>query len=128
MVPGLPGRSPADGRLHEYDSCTGTDAFISTLPAPQGIQGLAFDGTFLYASTASGNLYTLNANTGVMLSSVTVSGGALYGLGVALEAPPPPPPPPAAGGVLNGRRITRTSGSGCAPPYCGGVDAAHPAC
>ncbi len=93
-----------DGRLHEYDPFSDTDAFISTLPAPSGIQGLAFDGTFLYASTASGNLYTLNANTGAILRAVPVSGGALYGLGVALEAPPPPPPPPppAEGGVLYG--------------------------
>jgi uncharacterized repeat protein (TIGR01451 family) len=76
-----------DGSLHEYDPLTDTDAFKNTLPAPaQDIQGLAFDGTNLYASTASGTLYTLNPNTGAVLNTVTVTGGALYGLGVA-QAP-----------------------------------------
>ena len=73
--------------LREYDPFMDTDAFKNTMPAPaQDIQGLAFDGTNLYASTASGTLYTVNPNTGAVLNTVTVAGGALYGLGVA-QAP-----------------------------------------
>ena len=88
------------GTLHEYDPFTDVDTFSSTLPAPASdIQGLAFDGTNLYAATASGTLYTLNPNTGQVLNTATVSGGALYGLGVADPSKAPPPPAP---GVLYG--------------------------
>ena len=72
----------ADGLIHEYDPFTDTNTFISSLTAPAGgIEGMAFDGTYLYVSTTTGLLYTLNPDTGAVLSSVTTAGGALYGLG-----------------------------------------------
>jgi hypothetical protein len=79
----------ADGSIHEYAPFTDTDGFISTLPAPaDDIQGMAFDGVSLYASTASGDLYTLNPDTGAVLSKVSVTGGALFGLGARLDKMP----------------------------------------
>ena len=63
----------ADGSF----TCTNTIPFTDTdeihqrrLPAPFiGHPGVGLiDGTYLYASTASGNLYTLNANTGAILN------------------------------------------------------------
>ena len=84
---------------------------------PSDIQGLAFDGTNLYASTASGTLYTLNPNTGAVLNTVTVSGGALYGLGVADPSKAPPPPAP---GVLYGAQ-PRTGNIVTVDPATGAV-------
>ncbi|MBN2474704.1 MAG: hypothetical protein JXB62_08850, partial [Pirellulales bacterium] len=58
----------------------------ATLPAPAAdVEGLAFDGKRLYASTASGLLYTLDPFTGAVLAAMEVPEGALFGLG-ALSA------------------------------------------
>jgi hypothetical protein len=86
-----------DGSIHRYRPFTDTDSFISTLLAPAAdIEGLAYDGTptGLYASTASGTLYTLDRDTGAEVTSVTVPGGGLFGLGAIPGDPPPPPLPP----------------------------------
>jgi outer membrane protein assembly factor BamB len=80
----------SDGLIHEYDPFVDNNTYISNLPSPAAdIQGLAYDGTNLYASTASGSLYTLNASTGAILNTTTVPGGALFGLGVAAGVPEP---------------------------------------
>ena len=78
-----------DGYIHEFSSSADTDSFLSTLPAPaEDIQGLAFDGIWLYASTPSGDLYTLDPDTGAVISSTVIAGGGLYGLGArGLPAP-----------------------------------------
>lgn len=77
-----------DGSLHEYDPFVDDNAFDSTLPSPASdIQGLAYDGVNLFASTASGLLFTLNPNTGAVLKTVPVQGGPLYGLAVAVPEP-----------------------------------------
>ena len=43
--------------------------------------GLAFDGFSLFASMPSGDLFTLNPDTGDVISQVSVAGGGLFGLG-----------------------------------------------
>jgi subtilisin family serine protease len=79
----------SDGFIHEFDPNSDTNSFLSTMPAPAAdVEGLAFDGNFLFASTASGSLYTLNPNTGAVLRVVSVPDGALFGLG-ANGAPVP---------------------------------------
>lgn len=72
----------ADGFIHEYDPQTDTDSFLSTItpPAPD-IEGMAFSGNSLFVSTASGLLYTLDPDSGNVLSVITVPEGALFGLG-----------------------------------------------
>ncbi|MBK8466537.1 MAG: hypothetical protein IPL32_11955 [Chloracidobacterium sp.] len=87
-----------DGLIHEYSPTVDDNAFNSTLPSPAAdVQGMAFDGTNLYVSTASGMLYTLDPNTGAVLNSVSVAGGALYGLGasasVSIATPTASPTP-----------------------------------
>ncbi len=77
-----------DGFIHEYDPFVDDGVFTSTLPSPASdIEGMAFDGQFLYASTASGSLLTLNPDTGAVLDQVIVPGGALYGLGATVPGP-----------------------------------------
>ncbi|MBN2474707.1 MAG: pre-peptidase C-terminal domain-containing protein [Pirellulales bacterium] len=54
---------------------------LGTLPAPaDDVEGLAFDGRHLFASTASGMLYTLDPDTGDVLAERWLPGGGLYGL------------------------------------------------
>jgi hypothetical protein len=75
-----------DGQIREFNATTG--AIVNTFAAPAtGVQGMAFDGQFLYASNAAGLLFTLNAITGAVLNTVTVVGGALYGLGATVPEP-----------------------------------------
>ena len=87
---GFPGALGGDdnGRMFIVDSgliveiSTATpETTINTFPAPPGfISGLAFDGTNLYASDLSGNLITLDPDTGAELARVSVAGGSLIGL------------------------------------------------
>ena len=73
----------ADGQIHEFSSEDNIGSFLSTITAPAvDIEGLAFDSATLYASTASGALYTLDpdAANGEVLSMFSVPGGALFGL------------------------------------------------
>lgn len=61
-----------DGHLYigEYDPFNNVD-FLNRFIAPaDDIEGLAFDGRFLYASSSSGGLYTLNPETGEIVNSV----------------------------------------------------------
>jgi outer membrane protein assembly factor BamB len=80
--------SDSDGQIREFNATTG--AILNTFLAPSAAtQGLAYDGTFLYASNAAGRLFTLNANNGSVLNNVAVTGGPLYGLGSANGVPEP---------------------------------------
>jgi hypothetical protein len=58
--------------IGEYDPFVNVSNFVNTpfIAPADDIVGLAFDGRFLYASSASGPLYTLNPDTGVILHSV----------------------------------------------------------
>jgi len=58
---------------------------LATLAAPAaGIEGMAFDGTDLYAySTTTALLYTLDPDDGSVQDSMPVVGGHLFGLGAA---------------------------------------------
>ncbi|NQV35421.1 MAG: S8 family serine peptidase, partial [Phycisphaeraceae bacterium] len=68
--------------IHEYGPVTDTDSFIRDMSAPApDIEGMAFDGTHLYVSTASGDLYTLDPDDGSVLTAVRIPGGGLFGLG-----------------------------------------------
>jgi hypothetical protein len=59
-------------------------ASTNAVPSPASdVEGLAFAGSTLYASTASGLLYRLDPNDGDVLSQITVPGGALFGLAVS---------------------------------------------
>lgn len=78
----------SDGMIHEYNPLVQNAPFLEGFAAPAGALGLAFDGAFLYVSTTAGDLLTLNTNTGVILNSVAVGGGALLELG-ANAAPEP---------------------------------------
>ena len=70
-----------DGFIHEYSPIINDGSFDSTIPAPAAdIEGMAFDGDQLYVSTGSGDLYTLDPDTGDVLNVVPVVGGGLYGL------------------------------------------------
>jgi subtilisin family serine protease len=70
---------PSSG-IQEYSFAEAS--IVRTIPTPAAdVQGLAFDGTFLYASSASGALYTLDPDTGAVLHQSIVSGGGLFGLG-----------------------------------------------
>jgi len=58
------------------------ETLLNTLPEPEAaLEGLAFDGTNLYAAGGSGSLYTLDPDTGAVLSTVYIPGGSLFGLG-----------------------------------------------
>jgi hypothetical protein len=70
--------------IREYDPFTDGALIGPGFPAPggaSGARGLAFDGSFLYVSTAAGDLLTLDPDTGAVLNSVAVAGGALVELG-----------------------------------------------
>jgi len=57
--------------IGEYDPISNYPVFLNTFIAPaDDLGGLAFDGRFLYALSASGSLYTLNPNTGAVTNSV----------------------------------------------------------
>jgi hypothetical protein len=75
-----------DGAIHEYSPTTDDNAFNSTLPAPPGgVQGLAFDSQKLYASTATGSVFSLDPDTGAILNTLPVfPGGPLFGLAAGL--------------------------------------------
>ncbi len=69
--------------IQEY-SLDSPPAVVQTVPTPSpDLEGLAFDGQYLYASTASGTLFTLDPDTGAVRYQITVSGGALFGLGAS---------------------------------------------
>lgn len=74
-----------DGQIREFDPATG--AIVNAFVAPAAdIEGMAFDGRYLYASTASGTLLTLDPDVGLVLSSTTLVDGALFGLGAFRSA------------------------------------------
>ncbi|MEX0938203.1 MAG: alkaline phosphatase family protein [Pirellulales bacterium] len=74
--------SAADGMIREF-SATAPDTVTNSFAAPGGgpLLGLAFADDDLYAVNAAGDLFTLNPDTGAILDVVTISGGALVGLG-----------------------------------------------
>lgn len=69
----LDGFNEFGGHLYigEYDPFISDPSFLNTFIAPSDdIVGLAFDGQFLYASSASGPLYTINPDTGEIIRTV----------------------------------------------------------
>lgn len=57
--------------IGEFDPFVNDPNFLNTFIAPANdIVGLAFDGQYLYASSASGSFYTLDPNTGTITNSV----------------------------------------------------------
>jgi hypothetical protein len=76
-----------DGLIHEINPDADTDGFIGNpiTPPASDIEGLAFDGTLLYASTASGILYGINPTTGAVVSQSNVPLGGLYGLAAGAQ-------------------------------------------
>lgn len=69
-----------DNFIKEVSALVNTAPVRSFVAPATDIEGLAFNGTTLYASSAAGLLYTLDPNTGSVLSTVSVADGALYGL------------------------------------------------
>jgi spore coat protein CotH len=82
-----------DGMIHQFDPDTDTNGYIgAAITPPQGgVEGLAFDGGYLFVSTASGELHILDPDTGESIVSRTVSGGPLYGLAAGARLAPLPP-------------------------------------
>jgi spore coat protein CotH len=78
-----------DGLIHEINPDADTNGFIGTpiTPPASDIEGLAFDGALLYASTASGRLYAINPTTGAVVSQTNVPLGGLYGLATGAHIP-----------------------------------------
>ena len=71
----------AGNAIYEFDPASG--AVLNSLPLPAGQvpTGLAYDGTFLYASAIqSSTLFTLDPNSGAIVSSVSVNGAPLTAL------------------------------------------------
>jgi len=105
-----------DNQIREYDPFTDNDTALRTFSPPAtDVRGLAFDGSNLYVSTASGALYTLDPDTGAVRTTATVSSGALFGLGVILSVPDAPvdlSTTPASPANDNAPRITGTAEPG----------------
>jgi hypothetical protein len=98
-----------DGTIKEFHEVSG--AILNSFAAPAGgVRGLAYDGSFVYASTANGLLVKMNANTGAVLSSVVVQDGALFGLAAATGEQTVVPVP--AGAVLFGLGMVSLGGAG----------------
>ena len=75
-----------NNQIQEF-SPTVANSQLNAFPLPAGASGglgLAFDGVHLYLSDASGNLFTLDPDSGAVLQQVTVAGGFLSGLGARL--------------------------------------------
>jgi hypothetical protein len=62
-----------DGMIHEFDPAVDDDRFLASMPPPAlDIEGMAFDGQYLYVSTRAGDLFTLQPDDGQVLGrSVT---------------------------------------------------------
>ncbi|MCA9262595.1 MAG: lamin tail domain-containing protein [Planctomycetales bacterium] len=79
----------SDNAIHEIDWTSDTDSYLSTIPlAVTDIEGLAFDGTLLYASTASGSLLVIDPDVppdAALVNTVALEGLGLYGLAAASE-------------------------------------------
>lgn len=66
----------ADGLIHEFDPANPLRPFLATFTPPAAdVEGLAFDGTTLYASTASGMVFMLDPNTGTVLHASQIASG-----------------------------------------------------
>jgi hypothetical protein len=81
-----------DGFIHEFDPDADTDDHIGAAITPPagGVEGLAFDGGYLFVSTANGGLHIVDPDTGEAILSRDVPGGALYGLATAARLAPLP--------------------------------------
>lgn len=59
--------------IGEYDPFSNDPGFINTYEAPAAeIMGLGFDGMFLYATSPDGQLFTLDPDSGDVITSVTL--------------------------------------------------------
>lgn len=72
--------------IKELNLASGAILNSFALPGAAIASGLAYDGAFLYASTLASNaLYTLNPNTGAVVSQTTYTGGSLTALAFVPE-------------------------------------------
>jgi len=78
------------GLIYEFNPVTGALLNSFPLPAGQVPSGLAYDGTFLYASDLQSNtLFTLDPNTGAIVNGVSYTGGPLTALAFVSSVPEP---------------------------------------
>lgn len=70
----VPGEETGPLFIGEYDPFNDSSFLNTFAPPAQDIEGLAFDGTFLYASSSSGLLFTLDPDTGQVIRSVLLPG------------------------------------------------------
>jgi hypothetical protein len=78
--------------IGEFDPFLDTNQFLRCYPAPANdTVGLAVVGDVLFASTASGKLYSLNANTGAVIRVVSLpdTNGVPYESDIAASLPEP---------------------------------------
>lgn len=78
-----------DGLIREFDQTLGSFIGAGFANPTNGV-GLAYDGVNLFVSTTDGLLLTLNADSGAILNTATVQGGALYEIGAIASAVPEP--------------------------------------
>lgn len=81
-----------DDTFREFDPVTGS--VLQTFPFLNAVRGLAFDGQYLYATNQVVEdhafvtlLYTVDPDTAQILRTVTVTGGPIQGLAVAIPEP-----------------------------------------
>lgn len=79
-----------DNMIRSFDPFTDGDAINTFAPPSTDVQGMAYDGATLYVSTTDGKLHGVDPVTGAVRTTVTIQGGALFGLG-AIVTPPGAP-------------------------------------
>ncbi len=98
----------SNGPIIEFNPAN--QATINNLVAPSvGIEGLAFDGLNLYASNMSGELFTMDPNSGAVRNRALLPEGALYGLGALAPGRLTDPTPKMS--VVNGTLYVSTGSS-----------------
>lgn len=71
-----------DGLIHAFDPAVPETLLGAFAPPAPDVEGMAYSGSTLYVSTASGDLFSLDPADGTILDVLPVTGGPLYGLGV----------------------------------------------
>jgi hypothetical protein len=76
-----------DGLIHEFNTLEDRDQFDGTIVPPAGdIEGMAYDGSSLFVSTGSATLFTLDPDTGRVVSRARAA-APWYGLAAQRLAP-----------------------------------------